>query len=148
MKPEIQMIRRAASPAAITFVCSVAVVWALVGWGAAASVAIGLAIVFTNFAAHGWSLAWASDVSIPMVQAVALGGLIVRMVVIVGLLFVLRVFDWFSVTAFAWTVATATMALLAFEARLAISGVGAVLQIPAEPAAVRAAQLLTLREAP
>jgi hypothetical protein len=146
MKPEIQMIRRAVLPAVLALVGSAAVAWTLDGAGAAASAALGIAIVFANFVAHGWSLAWASGVSIPMVQAVALGGLVVRMAVIVGLLFLLHIFAWFSVTTFAWTVALATMALLAFEARLAIRGVGAVLQIPADPAAVRAAQMLTLKE--
>jgi hypothetical protein len=147
MKPEIQMIRRAVVPATLAIICSAALAWLLAGAGAGASAAIGIAIVFANFAAHGWSLAWASGVSIPMVQAVALVGLVLRMAVIVGLLFLLRIFGWFSVTAFALTVAPATMALLAFEARLAIRGVGAVLQIPADPAAARAALAMTLREA-
>ena len=40
-----------------------------------------------------------------------------------------------------------TLLLLAHEARLAISGVGGSLQIPADPAAARAAEALAAREA-
>lgn len=146
-RPEIEMVRRALVPAALTFVVATTLAWVIAGPNAGVSAALAVVIVSANFAAHGWSLAWASKISIPAVQAVALGGLVVRMAVIVGLLFVLRVFDWFSPTAFVLTVAPATMLLLAYEARLAIRGVGAVLQIPADPAAIRAAAILAVQEA-
>ena len=146
-RTEIEMVRRALVPAALAFVVATTVAWAIAGPRTGVSAALGVIVVAANFAAHGWSLAWASKISIPAVQAAALAGLVVRMAVIVGLLFVLRLFNWFSPTAFVLTVAPATMLLLAYEARLAIRGVGAVLQIPADPAAVRAAAVLAAQEA-
>lgn len=146
-RPEIEMVRRALVPAAVAFVVATTAAWAIAGPRAGVSAALGVVVVAANFAVHGGSLAWASKISIPAVQAAALGGLVVRMVVIVGLLFVLRLFDWFSPTAFVLTVAPATMLLLAYEARLAIRGLGAVLQIPADPAAIRASASLAVQEA-
>lgn len=146
-RPEIEMVRRALIPASLALVIATGLAWAIAGPRGGASAALAIVIVSANFAAHGWSLARASKISIPVVQAVALGGLVVRMAVIVGLLFGLRLFGWFSPTAFVLTVAPATMLLLGFEARLAIRGVGAVLQIPAAPAAARAAAVLAAQEA-
>ena len=120
---------------------------ALSGPGAAASAAIGVAVVFLNFAAHGLSLAWASTVSISVVHAVALVGPVVRIAVIVVLMFALNTLEWFSPLAFGLAAVPGTLLLLAYEARLAIRGLGGMLQIPADPAAVRAAETLAAREA-
>jgi hypothetical protein len=81
------------------------------------------------------------------VQAVALVGFVVRLGVIVGVLFALNTLDWFSPLAFGLAVVPATLLLLGFEARLAIRGLGADLQIPADPAAIRAGDTLAAREA-
>jgi len=120
---------------------------ALSGPGAAASAAIGVAVVFLNFAAHGLSLAWASTVSISVVHAVALVGPVVRIAVIVVLMFALNTLEWFSPLAFGLAAVPGTLLLLAYEARLTIRGLGSSLQIPADPAAVRAAEALAAREA-
>ncbi len=120
---------------------------ALSGPGAAASAAIGVAVVFLNFAAHGLSLAWASTVSISVVHAVALVGPVVRIAVIVVLMFALNTLEWFSPLAFGLAAVPGTLLLLAYEARLTIRGLGSSLQIPADPAAVRAAETLAAREA-
>ena len=120
---------------------------ALSGPGAAASAAIGVAVVFLNFAAHGLSLAWASTVSISVVHAVALLGPVVRIAVIVVLMFALNTLEWFSPLAFGLAAVPGTLLLLAYEARLTIRGLGSSLQIPADPAAVRAAETLAAREA-
>ena len=120
---------------------------ALSGPGAAASAAIGVAVVFLNFAAHGLSLAWASTVSISVVHAVALIGPVVRIAVIVVLMFALNTLEWFSPLAFGLAAVPGTLLLLAYEARLTIRGLGSSLQIPADPAAVRAAEALAAREA-
>ena len=120
---------------------------ALSGPGAAASAAIGVAVVFLNFAAHGLSLAWASTVSISVVHAVALIGPVVRIAVIVVLMFALNTLEWFSPLAFGLAAVPGTLLLLAYEARLTIRGLGSSLQIPADPAAVRAAETLAAREA-
>lgn len=120
---------------------------ALSGPGAAASAAIGVGVVFLNFAAHGLSLAWASTVSITVVHAVALVGPVVRIAVIVVLMFALNTMEWFSPLAFGLAAVPGTLLLLAYEARLTIRGLGSSLQIPADPAAVRAAEALAAREA-
>jgi hypothetical protein len=115
--------------------------------GAGWSAALGVVIVVANFAAHGASLAWASRISVSAVHAVALGGVVVRLGSIVGLLFLLDALDWFSPVAFALAVVPGTLALLLYEAKLAVGGLGGMLQIPADEAAVRAGERLAAEEA-
>lgn len=141
------MVRRALVPSALAVAVAALVGLAVSGPDAAASAAIGVAIVSLNFAAHGLSLAWASGVSVAAVHAVALGGFVVRLGVIVAAMFALNTMTWFSPLAFGLAVVPATLLLLVYEARLAIRGLGATLQIPADPAAVRAAETLAAREA-
>lgn len=141
------MVRRALVPSALAVAVAALVGLAASGPNAAASAAIGVAIVSLNFAAHGLSLAWASGMSIAAVHAVALGGFVVRLGVIVAAMFALNTMTWFSPLAFGLAVVPATLLLLVYEARLAIRGLGATLQIPADPAAVRAAETLAAREA-
>lgn len=146
-RPEVRMVRRALGPATVAFVVAVLAGWAFGGPGAGVSAGIGIAIVLANFAAHGYSLAWASTISVVAVQAFALVGFVVRLGLIVGVLFALNTLDWFSPLAFGLAVVPATLLLLGFEARLAIRGLGADLQIPADPAAIRAGDALAAREA-
>ncbi len=141
------MVRRALRPGLVAV--AVAFVAGLLagGPGAGVSAALGVLVVLANFAAHGWSLAWASRISVALVQGVALGGFVVRMGVIVGLMFALDTMSWFSPLAFGLAVVPGTLLLLAYEARLVLHGLGGILQIPADPAAVRAAERLAAREA-
>lgn len=141
------MVRRALVPSALAVAVASLAGLAASGPDVAASAAIGVAIVSLNFAAHGLSLAWASGVSIAAVHAVALGGFVVRLGVIVAAMFALNTMTWFSPLAFGLAVVPTTLLLLVYEARLAIRGLGATLQIPADPAAVRAAETLAAREA-
>jgi hypothetical protein len=92
------------------------------------------------------SLAWASRISVTVVQAVALGGVVMRLGVIVGLMFV-NTAAWFSPLAFGVAVVPGTLALLAYEAKLVAGGLGGMLEIPADRAAVRAAEQRAAREA-
>jgi hypothetical protein len=108
---------------------------------------IAVAVVVANFAAHGFSLAWAAGVSIAAVQTVALGGFVLRMGVIVGLLFALDSTTFFSPVIFGVTAAVGTVALLVYEARLVGRGLGGQLDLPPDPAAVRAREVLRIREA-
>lgn len=140
------MVRRALAPAAAAFGVGVAAGFAFGGADAASSAGIGIALVTLNFAAHGLSLAWASRISLGVVMGVALGGLVLRMGLLVGAMFALNATSWFSPFAFALAVVPATLLLLVFEARLVIGGVGAVLEIPADAAAVRAAATLASKE--
>ncbi|HEU4354081.1 MAG TPA: hypothetical protein VFT27_00690 [Actinomycetota bacterium] len=146
-RPERVMVRRALVPSVLGVVVAGLAGLAVSGTDAAASAAIGVALVTLNFVAHGLSLAWASQVSITAVHAVALGGFALRLAVIVAAMFALNTLTWFSPLAFGLAVVPATVLLLGYEARLAIRGLGATLQIPADPAAVRAADTLAAREA-
>ena len=141
------MVRRALRPSLFAVALAYLAGLVLSGADAGASAAIGAAIVYLNFAAHGVSLAWASTVSITAVHAVALGGFGLRLGVVVAAMFALNTLAWFSPLAFGLAVVPATVLLLAYEARLAIRGVGGTLQIPADAAAVRAAEALAAREA-
>jgi hypothetical protein len=140
------MVRRAIVPSLLAFVVASVVAWAFGGPGAAVSAAIGVAVVFTNFAVHGWSLGRASTISITAVHAVALVGPVVRIGIVVGLMFLLDTLAWFSPLAFGLTVVPATIALLVNEARLTMRGVGGQLQIPADPSAARANAALAAKE--
>ena len=71
-RPEREMVRRALVPALVALALATALAGVLGGPGAAASAAIGIVIVYLNFAANGLSLAWASTISVVAVQAVAL----------------------------------------------------------------------------
>lgn len=146
-RPERVMVRRALLPSVLGVAVAALAGLAISGSDAAASAAVGVALVYLNFAAHGLSLAWASVISVTAVQAVALGGFALRLGVVVAAMFALNTLTWFSPLAFGLAVVPATMLLLVFEARLAIRGLGATLQIPADPAAVRAAETLAAREA-
>jgi hypothetical protein len=140
------MVRRAIVPSAVAFLVASGVAFALGGSGAALSAAIGVAVVFVNFAVHGWSLGRASTISITAVHAVALVGPVVRIGIVVGLMFAIDTLEWFSPLAFGITVVPATIGLLAYEARLTMRGVGAQLQIPADPSATRAKAALAAKE--
>lgn len=141
-KPEREMVRRALRPGLAAVPVAYVAGLAFGGTAAAASAAIGVAVVVANFAAHGLSLAWAAGVSITAVNVVALVGVIVRLGAVVGLMFVLNAFAWFSPLAFGLAVVPGTLALLAYEAKLALGGLGSALQIPPDPAAVRAGERL------
>jgi hypothetical protein len=87
----------------------------LSGRAAGASAAIGVVVVFVNFAAHGLSLAWAARISLTVLFAVGLGGFVVRLGAIVAVMFALNQLSWFSQLAFAAAVIPGTIGLLAFE---------------------------------
>ena len=142
-RPEHVMVRRALLPSLFAVALAYLAGLALSGADAGTSAAIGAAVVYLNFAAHGVSLAWASTVSITAVHAIALGGFALRLGVVVAAMFALNTLAWFSPLAFGLAVVPATMLLLVYEARLAIR----TLQIPADPAAVRAADTLAARGA-
>jgi hypothetical protein len=141
------MVRRAAGPALLALPVALGVGWLAGGPREGVSAGIGIALVLVNFAVHGLSLAWASTISVPAVQAVALGGVLVRLGVFVGAMFALNTMDWFSQLAFGLAVVSATLLLLVFEARLALRGLGGALLIPADPAATHRAQGVAAPEA-
>ena len=117
-EPERAMIRRAlpfALPAAaLAFGAGALLSDMDAGWSAA----IGVAIVFANFVAHGWSLAWAARISPVVLYAVALGGFVVRLGIIVGIIVGLQRLPWFSLGWFLAALVPTTLALLALEMKL------------------------------
>lgn len=141
------MVRRALGPGAWGIAVSAAAGWALGGPGMGASAALGAAVVVANFAAHGLSLSWASTISLRTLHAVALGGVALRLGAIVAVLLALRGTAWFSPLAFGLALVPGTLALLAYEARLVLRGVGRLLDVPPDPVAERAARALAAREA-
>jgi len=141
------MVKRATAPAVAGIAVAAGLGALLGGADASWSAAVGVAIVALNFAANGLSLAWASTISVSAVFAVALGGFVVRLGIVVAVMFALNTLDPFSPVAFALAVVPATILLLAFEARLVTRGLGATLEIPADPAAARAGSALAAREA-
>ncbi len=145
-RPERELVLRALGPSIPAFLVAAGAGWAIGGPGGGASAAIGVALVIANFAAHGLSLSRASRVSIAVVQAVALGGFVVRLGVLLGVMFALNAVPWFSPLAFGLAVVPATLLLLAFETRLVLRGLGGALQIPPDPVAERAAGALAVRE--
>ncbi len=140
------MVRRALVVGAVALPVAVAAGVAAGGRDGGVSAGLGLAVVVLNFAAHGLSLAWAAGVSITAVQAVALGGFVARMGVILAVLFALDRTAFFSPVIFGITVVAATVALLVYEARLLLSGVGGQLDLPPDRAAAEAGRRLRLRE--
>jgi hypothetical protein len=141
------MVRRALLPGAAAVPLAAAAGLGLGGPDAAASAAVGVVLVVANFAAHGLSLAWAAGVSVSAVHIVALVGVVIRLGAIVGLMFALNGLAWFSPLAFGLAVVPGTLGLLAYEAKLALGGLGGALQIPADPVAARASERLAAREA-
>ena len=121
--------------------------WTAGGPGVAMSAAVGAAVAGLNFWASGTSLAWASTISLRAVRIVALGGSAVRVGIIIAAMFALSTQDWFSPVAFGWAVVAGALLLVAHGARLAFLGVGGSLELPADPDAVRGAEVLAAREA-
>ena len=145
-RPERVMVRRALLVGALALPVAAAGGWVAGGPGGAISAALGVLIVVANFAAHGTSLAWAAGISVPVLQAVALGGFVVRMGVIVASIVLLDRTAFFSAPIFGVTVVVGTLALLGYEAKLVAGGVGTALEVPADPAAAAAGERLRLRE--
>jgi hypothetical protein len=115
--PEHQLVRRVtpfAIPAAVlAFLIGAALGGPTVGWSAS----IAIAIVYLNFVANAWSLAWAASVSPTMVSIVALGGYVVRLVVYTVAMVLLNQLAWFSPLAFIFALVPSVIALLVFEAK-------------------------------
>lgn len=140
------MVRRAVAAGGLAAPVAGAAGFLAAGWPGAWSALLAVPLVVANFAAHGLSLAWAAGVSIPVLQAVALGGVVVRMGLILAVLIVIDRTGVLSTAVFGITAVIGTLALLVLEARLVFRGLGGGLQIPPEPAAAAAGERLRARE--
>ncbi|HEX6263527.1 MAG TPA: hypothetical protein VF097_11845 [Actinomycetota bacterium] len=145
-RPEHAMVLKALAAGAAAAPVAFGAGFVAGGGAAALSALLGVVLVVLNFAAHGLSLAWAAGVSIPAVQAVALGGFVGRMGLIAGTMVALDRAAFFSPLVFGLTVIAATLALLVYEARLVRAGLGGALEIPPDPVAVAAREALRLKE--
>jgi hypothetical protein len=117
-EPEMVLIRRISPFALPVAVVAFGIGTLVAGKDAGWSAAIGIAVVYLNFVAHGWSLAKAAAISPVLLYAVGLGGFIVRLGIIIALMAGLRQFEWFSTVAFIAALVPATIALLAVEMKM------------------------------
>jgi len=121
-EPELELVRRATPLVAPCTVLALAIGAAAGGWGTGWSAAIGVAVVTVNFIASGVSMARAARISLLALAAVGMGGWVLRLGLIVGLMFFLNGFGWFSTLAFGLAVVPATLLLLGYEMRLLAGG--------------------------
>ena len=130
VEPEREMVRRALPIGAAAVILSFVAGAIFGGFDVGLSAALGAMIVCANFAANGYSLAWAAGVSPSFVGVVAAVGFIVRMAVFFGCLLALRTADFFSAAAFVLAAAPTMIVLLGFEAKLIIGPMGREIRIP------------------
>lgn len=140
------MVRRALVAGALAIPVAASAGYVAGGVNGSWSAAAAVAVVVLNFAVHGMSLAWAAGISVVAVQVTALAGVVIRMGVIAGILVGLTRVPAFAPVTFVVAAILATLALLVYEARLVLRGVGGRLDIPPDPAAAVAAERLRLRE--
>lgn len=135
VEPERDIVRRAA-PWGVPAAALAFAIGALAGgWSTGLSAALGVAVVFGNFAVNGLALARAARISVTALFAVATIGFFVRMAVILAIMFALNQLAWFSPAAFAAGLAPSLILLLAYEAKLISGPIGQQWQIPEEEAA-------------
>jgi hypothetical protein len=84
---------------------------------AAASGALGMALVIGNFLLAAALQSWAARISPATVVGTAMAGYVLRLGVLVGAVLALRTLDWVDVSVLVLTVAFAHLALLVWELR-------------------------------
>jgi hypothetical protein len=87
------------------------------GVDGAVSVTIGLALVALNFLVAAWLITWASRRSLAAVQAVVLGGYLVRLAALLGIVLLLQALPFIDVPPLVITIAFAHLGLLIWESR-------------------------------
>ncbi|MDP9300265.1 MAG: hypothetical protein M3P43_05125 [Actinomycetota bacterium] len=137
-EPEREMVRTML-PLSVPVLAVALLAGGLVGGrDAASSAALGVIVVFANFIAYAYSLVYAARISLVVLYAVALGGFIVRLGIVVGIILGLQQLSWFSVVAFVAALVPATIVLLAFEIKMVSGRMQADLwTIPAGPEGAR-----------
>ena len=129
------MVRRGIWFAPPAFVLALGIGAVAGGWDIGWSAAIGVGVVTLNFVAHGVSVARAGRRSLTALAAVAAGGFVVRMAVIVAIMFALNRLSFFSPLAFGLAVVPATLLLLVYEMKLLAGGLGSELRLGQKEAA-------------
>ncbi len=87
------------------------------GVDGAVSVAIGLVLVALNFLVAAWLITWASRRSLAAVQAVVLGGYLVRLAALLVIALLLEPLPFIDIVPLVLTVACAHLGLLIWESR-------------------------------
>jgi hypothetical protein len=87
------------------------------GWPGAASSAFAIAIVLLNFVLAALMLSKAAKVSIGLLGAAALGGYIVRLILITAAVLAVHSMAWFSPWPFGLTLIVTHLGLLVWETR-------------------------------
>lgn len=131
-EPEHELIRKVLPFAFPALGLAVVVGFLVGGWSVAWSAAVGILIVTANFTINGLALAKAAKHSLTAISAVAMGGFVVRLGIILAIMFALNTIPSFSPVAFALAVIPATVALLVYEMKLLSGPIGQQWQIPEE----------------
>lgn len=122
--PEREMARRALLPGALVAAGAFGVGYLVNGLPAAVSALCGVAVVTLTFVAYAFALGRARQVSPTAVQAVALGGWLVRIGLVFGLLLLFDTSDWLDVAAFGFALIAGALAVAVWEAKLVMTGFG------------------------
>ncbi len=124
------MAARALVPGAAVAIGGFALALALNGPLSGVLALSGAVYVVGTFSLFALGLGWAREVSTVTVQAVALGGWLIRLIVFFGILFGLKAGD-LDVAAFGLTALVAEISVAVYWAKLVASGLGSP---PAKPA--------------
>jgi hypothetical protein len=117
-EPERALVRAVTPWSVPALALAVGIGWVAGGPNAAWSAAIGVVVVFANLNAYGWSLAAAARVSPTVLFAVAMGGYVVRLGILVIAMVLLDRLAFFSPLAFALAVLPVTVFVLVYELRM------------------------------
>jgi hypothetical protein len=95
----------------------VLVSWLIWGSRGAWSALLAVAVVSVNLALSAISLAWAARISPNLLMGVALGGFLVRMMLVTGVVVAVKGTSWIDLTALAVAILVTHLTLLVWETR-------------------------------
>jgi hypothetical protein len=120
-QPERQMAKRALVPGAVLAVASFGIGYAANGMNAAVSALLGVVVVSVSFAGYVVVLGRARKVGAGAMQAVTLGGWLIRLAIVVGCLFAVRAVGG-DVAAFGFAAIATALAVAIYEAWVVLTG--------------------------
>lgn len=118
---ETELVRAAVRAGLVVAVPIVAVAAISRGLEGGLTALVTVAFVVGVFALTGWSLRWAAGHGPTAIQAVALGGFFLRLVLYAALIVVLRPVEAIDDTVLAVSAAVALVAVLAYETRIVLT---------------------------
>lgn len=134
VEPELDIVRRVAPFGVPAALLALVLGTVFADLDAGISAMLGVVVVWVNAIASALILSRAARVSVTFLFGAATGGFVLRMAVILGVMFFLNGFDWFSPVAFAAGLVPALIVLLVWEAKLLSGPIGQQWQIPEEQA--------------